>query len=85
MEIGGYTMVSLGKELRKARIDKALSQQELSARTGIAQKHLSALECDQMLPKWPTIARLASELDLNLNDLAWEWTRMHPREEDKHA
>ena len=66
-------MISLGKELRKARIDKSLSQQELSARTGISQKHLSALECDQMLPKWPTIARLSQELGIDLTLLAREW------------
>jgi transcriptional regulator with XRE-family HTH domain len=71
-------MVSLGKEIRKARVDKSLSQQALSARTGISQKHLSALECDQMMPKWPTIARLAAELDLDLNTLAWEWCRLQP-------
>lgn len=78
-------MVSLGKEIRKARIDKSWSQQELSTHTGIAQKHISALESDRMMPKWPTIARLASALDLNLNDLAWEWTRMHPLEESSYA
>jgi transcriptional regulator with XRE-family HTH domain len=77
-------MISLGKELRKARIDKSLSQQELSARTGLSQKHLSALECDQMMPKWPTIARLAAELDLDLNVLAWEWCRLQPEGVD-HA
>lgn len=69
-------MVSLGKELRKARIDKSLSQQELSALTGISQKHISALECDQMMPKWPTIATLALQLGMDLNFLAWEWSRL---------
>jgi transcriptional regulator with XRE-family HTH domain len=69
-------MISLGKELRKARIDKSLSQQELSARTGISQKHLSALECDQMMPKWPTIARLSQELGIDLTILAQEWLRL---------
>lgn len=70
-------MISLGKELRKARIDKSLSQQALSALTGIAQKHLSALECDQMVPKWPTMVKLAMALDLNLEYLACEtWNAM---------
>ena len=73
-------MISLGKELRKARIDKSLSQQELSARTGISQKHLSALECDQMLPKWPTIARLAQELGIDLTLLAREWVLLAKEE-----
>lgn len=66
-------MVSLGKELRKARIDKSLSQQELSARTGLSQKHISALECDEMMPKWPTLVKLHVELEIDLNSLAWDW------------
>jgi DNA-binding XRE family transcriptional regulator len=66
----------LGNQLRKARIDKSLSQQELSARTGLSQKHLSALECDQMMPKWPTMVKLALELDIDLNALAWAWSRL---------
>ena len=74
-------MVSLGKELRKARVDKSWSQQELSARTGISQKHLSALECDQMMPKWPTIATLSQALGIDLNMLAWEWLRLQEKEE----
>lgn len=66
-------MISLGKELRKARIDKGWSQLDLSARTHIAQKHISALETDQMMPKWPTLVTLARVLDLDLNTLARDW------------
>lgn len=73
-------MISLGKELRKARVDKALTQQALSAKTGIAQKHISALESDQMMPKWPTLVKLALELDLHLDTLAWEWSRLPHKE-----
>jgi transcriptional regulator with XRE-family HTH domain len=77
-------MISLGKELRKARIDKGLSQQELSAQTGLSQKHISALECDQMMPKWPTIVTLALTLDLHLDSLAVDWSRL-PQKERTHA
>ena len=73
-------MISLGKELRKARIDKGWTQQGLSAKTGIAQKHISALESDQMMPKWPTLVKLALELDLHLDTLAWEWSRLPQKE-----
>jgi transcriptional regulator with XRE-family HTH domain len=77
-------MVSLGKEIRKARIDKSMSQQELSASTGLSQKHLSALECDQMIPKWPTMVKLALWLNMDLNALALEWAALH-REEKGYA
>jgi transcriptional regulator with XRE-family HTH domain len=74
-------MISLGKELRKARVDKGLSQQELSAQTGLSQKHISALETDQMMPKWPTIVTLYLALDLNLNSLAFDWSRLPQQHE----
>jgi transcriptional regulator with XRE-family HTH domain len=77
-------MVSLGKEIRKARIDKSMSQQELSANTGLSQKHLSALECDQMIPKWPTMVKLALWLNMDLNELALAWAALH-REEKGYA
>ena len=83
-------MVSLGKEIHKARIDKGWSQQHLAELTGLKQKHISTLERDKMIPTWPTMAALASELDLDLNTLAWEWYRMHrdtshARQEATHA
>jgi len=69
-------MVSLGKELHKARIDKGWSQQQVAALTGLKQKHISALECDKSIPTWPTIATLALALDLDLNALALGWAEV---------
>lgn len=65
-------MVSLGKEIKKARIDKGLNQVELQKITGISQKHISAIECDNVDPRWSMMKRLASVLDLDLAALAQE-------------
>lgn len=70
-------MVSLGKEIKKARIDKGLNQQAVQKLTGISQKHLSAIECDSVDPRWSRMIRLAAVLDLDLSALA--------REETQHA
>lgn len=65
-------MVSLGKEIKKARIDKGLNQKALQKLTGISQKHISAIECDDVDPRWSMMKRLASALDLDLSTLASE-------------
>jgi transcriptional regulator with XRE-family HTH domain len=67
-------MVSLGKEIKKARIDKGWNQKDVQARTGISQKHLSAIECDSVDPRWSMMKRLAAVLDLDLAQLAREDT-----------
>ena len=70
----GGTMVSLGKEIKKARIDKDLNQLDVQKMTGISQKHLSAIENDNVDPRWSMMKRLARVLDLDLAQLAREDT-----------
>lgn len=65
-------MVSLGKEIKKARIDKGLHQKDLQKLTGISQKHISAIETDSVDPRWSMMKRLAAVLDLDLVALARE-------------
>jgi len=67
-------MVSLGKEIKKARIDKGLNQKDVQAMTGISQKHISAIETDMVDPRWSMMKRLARVLDLDLARLAREDT-----------
>jgi transcriptional regulator with XRE-family HTH domain len=68
----GGIMVSLGKEIKKARIDKGLNQSTIQAQTGISQKHLSQIENDKVDPRWSMMKRLAALLDLDLAALARE-------------
>lgn len=72
MYLKGGTMVTLGREIKKARIDKGLTQATVQAHLGISQKHLSQIETDRVSPGWQIMARLALLLDLDLNALARE-------------
>ena len=70
-------MVSFGREIKKARIDKGWNQKELQDVTGVSQKHISAIELDKVDPRWSMVKRLARALNLSLDTLA--------REEKAHA
>ena len=60
-------MTRLGKEIRKARIDKDLTQADLQTLTGIDFRHLSAIERGDIDPRWSTVIKLAHVLDLQLD------------------
>lgn len=68
-------MTRLGKEIRKTRIDKDLTQTDLEALTGINFRHLSAIERGDIDPRWSTVLKLAQALDLNLDVVALESER----------
>jgi transcriptional regulator with XRE-family HTH domain len=68
---GGYAM-SLGKEIKKARIDKGWKQQDLQAATGLSQKYLSAVELDKAQPSFDVVKRIARALGVSLDTLAKE-------------
>ncbi|HSX79901.1 MAG TPA: helix-turn-helix transcriptional regulator [Candidatus Saccharimonadia bacterium] len=63
-------MISLGREIKKARIDKGWNQKALQDATGISQKHISAIELDKVDPRWSMVKRLACALDLDVAALA---------------
>jgi transcriptional regulator with XRE-family HTH domain len=68
-------MTRLGKEIKKARVDKDMSQQALETKTGIAFRHLSAIERGDIDPRWSTVVKIAMALDLNLDAVAWQTSR----------
>lgn len=68
-------MTRLGKEIRKARIDKDLTQAALQTMTGIDFRHLSAIERGDIDPRWSTVLKLAHALDLNLDVVACDTLR----------
>jgi transcriptional regulator with XRE-family HTH domain len=70
-------MTRLGKEIKKARIEKALSQSALEALTGINFRHLSAIERGDIDPRWSTLVKLSIALDpyLMLDRVAWDTHR----------
>jgi len=64
--------MSLGKEIKKARIDKGWKQQDLQAATGLSQKYLSAVELDKAQPSFDVVKRIARALGVSLDTLAKE-------------
>jgi putative transcriptional regulator len=68
-------MTRLGKEIKKARIEKEMSQQALGLATGIPYRHLSAIERGDINPRWDTVVKLARVLDLHLDMVAWDTDR----------
>jgi len=58
-----------GRLLRRARHERAWSQQELSDRSGVIREHISDLENGKYDPRLSTIGRLAKALGLRVTDL----------------
>ena len=71
--------MSLGKEIKKARIDKGWKQQDLQAATGLSQKYLSAVELDKAQPSFAVVKRIARALRVSLDTLAQEGADAAPQ------
>jgi transcriptional regulator with XRE-family HTH domain len=56
----------VGRNLRRARKAKGLTQEQLSERTGVAQQHLSELERGNGNPTVVTLYELAQVLDVTV-------------------
>ena len=65
-------MMSLGKEIKKARIDKGWQQKHLQEATGLSQKYLSQVELDKVDPRFSVVKRIARALGVSLDTLAKE-------------
>ena len=68
--------MSLGREIKKARIDRGWKQKDLQAATGLTQKYLSAVELDKAQPSFAVMAKIALVLGMSLDALARETVDM---------
>jgi transcriptional regulator with XRE-family HTH domain len=73
-------MTRLGKEIKKARIEKDFSQQTVELMTGIPFRHVSAIERGEVDPRWSTLVKLSMALDLNLDAIALQTDRERQEE-----
>jgi len=69
-------MMSLGRQVKKARADKGWKQQDLQAATGLSQTYLSKIELDKADPRFSIVKRIAKALGVGLDQLG--------HEEEKH-
>jgi len=60
-------MSTLGREIRKARIDKGWKQKELWQAAGLSQKYLSEIESDKVDPRFSIVQRIATALGISLD------------------
>jgi len=61
--------VKIGKNLRRLREERLLTQAELAERAGIALSSLVRVENDQVDPRFTTIRKLARALDVDHREL----------------
>jgi transcriptional regulator with XRE-family HTH domain len=61
--------VLVGRNVRRARIEKGLTQEELAERAGTSQFYVSSLEAGRRNPTVVTVATLAQALGVDYLDL----------------
>ena len=62
----GNGTLNLGARIRAARLQRGLSQGDLEQRTGLLRCYLSRVENGHTEPSLPTLARLASAMEMPL-------------------
>jgi transcriptional regulator with XRE-family HTH domain len=59
----------LGKELRKARINAGLTQEELAFKADVSRNYVSLLELDQKSPTVQTLLRVCKALGVRASSV----------------
>ena len=62
-------MSTLGKEIKKARIEQGLKQKDLQVLTGLSQKYLSEIENDVVDPRVSVLKKIAQALQVSTDSL----------------
>ena len=60
---------AFGLAIRKLRISRDLTQEELGFESELTRAYISSIELDQKLPSITTIAKLAKAFNLSLSEL----------------
>lgn len=59
-------MVKLGQKIKKARLEKRITQEDLASAIGVSDKSISAYESNRINPPISVLERIADETDLTL-------------------
>jgi len=62
-------VVKIGAQLREAREQALLTQEELAARAGVQPFTISRIETDKVEPRFSTIRKVAKALDMDPREL----------------
>ena len=60
----------LGDNIRRLRMERELSQQDLADKVGVIQPAISQIESGAVNPRYTTLLALAAALDVSLDELA---------------
>lgn len=60
---------AFGLAVRKLRIEKGLTQEQLGFESGLTRAYISSIELDQKLPSIATIAKLAKAFNISMAEL----------------
>jgi transcriptional regulator with XRE-family HTH domain len=63
------TGTELGERLRRLRRERAITQEELAARSGISHVMIARTEQGKRFPRLPVLTKLATALDVSLSEL----------------
>jgi transcriptional regulator with XRE-family HTH domain len=63
---------NLGQVIQRARVEKGVSQEQLSKEIGITRTFLSLIENGRRFPSYDTLERISSFLEKDLNELLIE-------------
>lgn len=63
------TQYKLIENLHRIRLEKKMSQSDVSKITGLSQQAISRIETFQYSPSLPTLIKYMSALNININDL----------------
>jgi len=58
----------VGKKIREIRIEKGLSQEELSEKIDISPRHMCTIENGNSLPSLETFIKITQVLDIDINN-----------------
>lgn len=64
-----YNSKALGMVISILRIERGLTQEQLSGLAGIARSHLAALESGQKVPRADTLWKLSDALSVRTSEL----------------
>lgn len=72
--------MTVGEKIRAARTAQGLTQDELGGRCGIAGANIRKYELGKANPKFSTLARIADALNIPVQDLIEDWSKVNTEE-----
>lgn len=62
-------MSRIGERIKKARVERGLTQAEVGEKMGVKGANISVLERNKRIPSYGTLCRIASALDVSVAEL----------------